>query len=162
MAIDRFYPQSSSEYAAQAHIKDNIWSDPDITINTMAACAAYSAVLRFVTRRDEYPISPRNKRELRSVLINHCMDVIHSLISQTRARIPPGGYVLARSIAFDSIERMLNTADNAEALLAFHAPSPTNDLNGGMDPYTNGNHQDSHSQAYPPPPPPHGPATTRV
>lgn len=35
----------------------------------MAACAAYAAVLRYVTRgKDEYPIAPRNVSELRAVL----------------------------------------------------------------------------------------------
>ena len=94
MAIDRFYPEGSSEYLAQAHIRlafsppprlpphrhrsltpvidcsnsDYIFHDPTISIQTMAACAAYAAVLRFATRGDEYPISPRNTRELKSML----------------------------------------------------------------------------------------------
>ncbi|KAF9518806.1 hypothetical protein BS47DRAFT_198741 [Hydnum rufescens UP504] len=123
MAIDRFYPEGSSEYLAQAHIRDYIFYDPTISIQTMAACAAYAAVLRFATRGDEYPISPRNTRELKSMLNNHCMDVIHSLISQTRSQIPVGGYHLARSLAYESIDNMLRTGDNAEVLLAMHVPT---------------------------------------
>lgn len=53
---------------------DHIFHDPTITVNTMAACAAYAAVLRYVTRgRDEYPIAPRNIPELRAVLCVQCL-----------------------------------------------------------------------------------------
>ena len=49
--------------------RDNILHDPTISVQTMAACAAYAAVLRYATRgRDEYPIAPRNMAELRAVL----------------------------------------------------------------------------------------------
>lgn len=59
---------------------------------------------------------------------NHTTDVIHSLISQTRARLPTGGYQLARRLAGESIDAMLRVGDNAEVLLAVHLdplPTPT-------------------------------------
>lgn len=47
--------------------------------------------------------------------------MIHSLISQTRAKIQPGSYQLARRLAQESIEGMLRVGDNAEHLLAVHS-----------------------------------------
>lgn len=123
MAINRFYSETSSEYKAQEHIRDHIFHDPNISIQTMAACAAYAAVLRYATRgRDEYPIAPRNVNELRAVLTNHTIDVIHSLISQTRAKIQAGSYQQARRLAAESIDRMLRVGDNADVLLEVHSP----------------------------------------
>ncbi|KAF8306486.1 hypothetical protein DL93DRAFT_217441 [Clavulina sp. PMI_390] len=116
--IERYYSESSYEFKAQEIIRENLFHDPTITIQTMAACAAYAAVLRYATRgRDEYPIAPRNVHELRAVLVNHTVDVIHSLISQTRAKIQPGSYHVARRIAQESIDNMLCVGDNAETLL---------------------------------------------
>lgn len=59
---------------------------------------------------------------LPSFRVNHTVDVIHSLISQTRARIQPGSYPLARRLAEESIQNMLRVGDNADVLLAVHAP----------------------------------------
>jgi len=122
MAIERFYPASSTEALAQVHVRDYIFHDPTISVHTIAHCSAYAAVLRFATTGDEYPISPRNTRELQAVLINHSVDVIHSLISQTRSQLPAGGYRTARNLASASIESMLIQGDNAQVLLALHAP----------------------------------------
>jgi len=54
---------------------------------------------------------------------NHSVDVIHSLISQTRSRLQPGSYALARRLAQESIDNMLKEGDNADTLLAIHSSS---------------------------------------
>lgn len=53
---------------------------------------------------------------------NHTIDVIHSLISQTRAKIQAGSYQQARRLAAESIDRMLRVGDNADVLLQVHSP----------------------------------------
>lgn len=62
--------------------RDHIFYDPTITVQTMAACAAYAAVLRYATRgRDEYPIAPRDISELRAVLYVQYYHFLLSLVS---------------------------------------------------------------------------------
>lgn len=51
--------------------------------------------------------------------------MIHSLISQTRARILPGSYQLARRLAQESLDSMLHIGDNADVLLAIHSSDTT-------------------------------------
>ncbi|KAG9123356.1 hypothetical protein FRC07_015053 [Ceratobasidium sp. 392] len=90
--IDRFFPSNSAEAVAHAYIKEHLWHDPTISIETIGLCASYAALSRYIVGEDLY-VPPRNEEELSYILsptltVTHSKryttDVLHSLVSQAR------------------------------------------------------------------------------
>ncbi|KAF8607602.1 hypothetical protein BDV93DRAFT_519633 [Ceratobasidium sp. AG-I] len=122
--MDLFFPAGSAEAVAQAYIKDNLWHDPTITIETIGLCAAYAALARYVSGSDLY-VPPRNTDELSYILKRYTTDVLHSLVSQARDSSLRTMLPTARQIAASSLESVLK--QHRESLLVMHSP-PENDV----------------------------------
>ncbi|CAE6455472.1 unnamed protein product [Rhizoctonia solani] len=124
--MDRYFPAESREAAAQAYIKDHLWHDPTITVETIGQCAAYAALSRYVVGEDLY-VPPRNASELDYILKRYTTDVLHSLVSQARDSELRTALPKARQIAASSLNTVLRNSELLESLLVRHSP-PENDV----------------------------------
>ncbi|KAJ1308643.1 hypothetical protein OPQ81_004337 [Rhizoctonia solani] len=124
--MDHYFPAESPEAIAHAYIKDHLWHDPTITIDTIGRCAAYAALLRYVVGEDLY-VPPRNASELDYILKRYTTGVLHSLVSQARDSELRTGLPKARQIAAASLNSILQNSELLESLLARHSP-PENDV----------------------------------
>ncbi|QRW01816.1 hypothetical protein RhiLY_00813 [Ceratobasidium sp. AG-Ba] len=150
--IDRFYPSSSPEAVAHAYIKEHLWHDPTITIDTVGLCASYAgssahsanfSPLRYIAGEDLY-VPPRNETELNFILYvpkssdgisppnsphskRYTTDVLHSLVSQARDSELRTMLPKARRIAASSLDAILSNPEHLESLLVRHSP-PENDV----------------------------------
>ncbi|QRV72767.1 hypothetical protein RhiJN_00781 [Ceratobasidium sp. AG-Ba] len=124
--IDRFYPSSSPEAVAHAYIKEHLWHDPTITIDTVGLCASYAALSRYIAGEDLY-VPPRNETELNFILKRYTTDVLHSLVSQARDSELRTMLPKARRIAASSLDAILSNPEHLESLLVRHSP-PENDV----------------------------------
>ncbi|GAB1520068.1 hypothetical protein RhiTH_003141 [Rhizoctonia solani] len=133
--MDCYFPTESSEAVAHAYIKDHLWHDPTITIETIGRCAAYAALSRYVVGEDLY-VPPRNASELDYILAletdpsyrkRYTTDVLHSLVSQARDSELRTALPKARQIAASSLSTVLQNSELLESLLIRHSP-PENDV----------------------------------
>ncbi|KAG8747545.1 hypothetical protein FRC10_000681 [Ceratobasidium sp. 414] len=124
--IDRFYPAGSAEAVAHAYIKEHLWHDPTITIDTVGLCASYAALSRYIIGEDLY-VPPRNEAELSYILKRYTTDVLHSLVSQARDSELRTMLPKARQIAASSLDAILRNPEHCESLLIRHSP-PENDV----------------------------------
>jgi hypothetical protein len=118
--MNRYFPDESREAAAYRYVSENLIHDPRIDLQKLALCAAYAAIQRYVTRGDELYVVPTTPTELETLLKSYALDAIHSQMSQSRARIPSGGYSTARNIANESLTNVLAASDNCADLLSLH------------------------------------------
>ncbi|KAG8895862.1 hypothetical protein FRB99_000308 [Tulasnella sp. 403] len=122
--MDRFFPASSPEYKAHAHIADYVFWDADIGAKDIGLCAAYASLARFVKGEDLY-LPPRDANELQSILRNYSDHIVNSLCSQVVSRVTlrsTNGYAVAREQSARSLRRALTTGDNLSRLVAMHSP----------------------------------------
>ncbi|CAE6439472.1 hypothetical protein ACGC1H_000792 [Rhizoctonia solani] len=124
--MDYYFPTASPEAVAHAYIKDHLWHDPTITVETIGRCAAYAALSRFVVGDDLY-VPPRNASELDHILKRYTTDVLHSLVSQARDSELRTALPKARQIAASSLNTVLRNSELLESLLIRHSP-PENDV----------------------------------
>ncbi|KAG8718897.1 hypothetical protein FRC08_004116 [Ceratobasidium sp. 394] len=141
--IDKFYPSDSAEAVAHAYIKEHLWHDPTITIDTIGLCASYAALSRYIIGEDLY-VPPRNEAELSFILYvfqrsdslstltvphskRYTTDVLHSLVSQARDSELRTMLPKARRVAASSLEAILRNPEHCESLLIRHSP-PENDV----------------------------------
>ncbi|KAB5595594.1 hypothetical protein CTheo_1055 [Ceratobasidium theobromae] len=124
--MDRYFPTESPEAVAHAYIKDHLWHDPTITVDTIGRCAAYAALSRYVIGEDLY-VPPRNPSELDYILKRYTTDVLHSLVSQARDSDLRTMLPKARQVAASSLNAVLRNSELCESLLVRHSP-PENDI----------------------------------
>ncbi|KAH7930826.1 hypothetical protein BV22DRAFT_1042931 [Leucogyrophana mollusca] len=129
--MDRFLAPHTSEAMAHNHLTENwfTWDTehPSFNETLVAGCASYQAFTRYLAGSDLF-ILPRSRSELESILRRYAYDSIHNAISRSRSTMERGGYSRTCLLAEKSIRGVLNTNDNAAALLALHArvqPSPS-------------------------------------
>ncbi|KAJ7228656.1 hypothetical protein GGX14DRAFT_346230 [Mycena pura] len=122
--IHKFLAPHSAEARAHTHAQENglDWgtADPTIDETLLAHCASYRSFERYLSGEHLF-ILPRERRELESILRRYSTDAIHNAIAKSRCALQPGGYSRVCQLAADSIQAVLNTADNVAYLLALHA-----------------------------------------
>ncbi|KAG1820174.1 uncharacterized protein BJ212DRAFT_1338431 [Suillus subaureus] len=123
--MDNFLAPHSTEAMAHSRLSED-WLDWDISHpsfdeSLVAHCASYHAFDRYLSGEDLF-IPPRFPSELERVLRRHAYDSIHNAISRSRQTLKPGGYSRTCHLAEQSIRSVLNIADNARRLLAWHRP----------------------------------------
>ncbi|KIJ69455.1 hypothetical protein HYDPIDRAFT_80879 [Hydnomerulius pinastri MD-312] len=125
--MDRFLAPHTSEAMAHNHLTENwfTWDQdhPSFNETLVAGCASYQAFNRYLSGSDLF-IVPRSRSELESVLRRYAYDSIHNAIAVSRQTLQRGGYSRTCMLAEKSIRDVLNTNDNAQVLLALHAPKP--------------------------------------
>ncbi|KAH7889742.1 hypothetical protein F5I97DRAFT_1800499 [Phlebopus sp. FC_14] len=137
--MDRFLAPHTSEAIAHNHLTENwfTWDQdyPSFNETIVAGCASYQAFNRYLSGSDLF-IVPRSRSELDAVLRRYAYDAIHNAIAVSRQTLQRGGYSRASfpsshhssticMLAEKSIRDVLNTNDNADVLVALHAPKST-------------------------------------